>query len=77
MISNDKRLAPNISRVKLFLQKICDLHSGFFQVSHFYHPFPLNLQALHKLSVIVAIIILILQMEVLKMRWLSFAKDLR
>jgi len=49
----------------------------FFQVSHFYHPFPLNPQALHELSAVVAFIILILQMEVLRMRWLSFAKALQ
>ena len=77
MISNDKGLALYVSKVKLSLQKICSLHHGFFQVSHFYHPFPPNLQALLKLSVIVAIIILILQMEVLRMRWLSSAKDLQ
>lgn len=78
VISNDKGFALYMCKVKLTLKKNCSLHSGFFsRYQHFYHPFPLHLQALHKLSAIVAIIIFILQMEVLRTRWLSFAKALR
>lgn len=78
VIGNDEGFALCISQVKLFLRKICSLHSGFFffWLPHFCHPFPLNLHTLHKLSVVVAIIILILLVEVLRTRWLSFAKHL-
>lgn len=77
MNGSDKGFALCVSEVKLALKKKKkDLHSVFFQVSYFYHTLPLNLQALHKLSVIVAIVILILQVEVLRTSWLSFAKDL-
>lgn len=77
VMCSNKGLALYMPKVKLSWQKICSLNSVFFQVSRFHHPFPLNLQALHKLSVIVAVTILILQLEVLRMGWLSCAKDLR
>lgn len=76
MISNGKSFALYQGKV-IFAENLRLAQRLFFR----YHTsITLSLRIckrFHKLSVIVAIIILILQVEVPRMRWLPFAKDLR